>query len=454
MSMLSLSAAADALYAVHTGPDADFARVVTDSRQVRPGDLFVALKGERFDAHDFVADVLAAGAVGAVVRCDFELDGASLIKVPDTRIALGHLAARWRRGFDLPLAGITGSNGKTTVKEMLRAILVAQYGDAAVLATHGNLNNDIGQPLTLLQLSAAHRAAVIEMGMNHAGELSWLSGLARPRVALVNNAMRAHIGYFGSVEAVARAKAEIYAGLPADGVAVLNADDPHADLFRIAAAGRRRVEFGLTRGDVHARDLVAQADGSRFTLVTAQGEAAVTLHVPGDHMVANALAAAAVALALGASLADVATGLDAFAGVAGRLAPATALNGAAVIDDTYNANPDSVHAAIRVLAGCGGDTWLVFGDIGELGAEAPALHAEIGRYAREHGIRHLVTIGEHSAGATQAFGAGAVHGADIDAVLQALAATGRGSTVLVKGSRFMKLERVVAALTGKTATGH
>lgn len=454
MSMMTLSAAADALYAVHLGPDTAFGRVVTDSRQVRQGDLFVALKGERFDAHDFVADVLAAGAAGAVVRCDFALDGAPLIRVPDTRIALGHLAACWRRGFNLPLAGVTGSNGKTTVKEMLRAILAACHGDAAVLATHGNLNNDIGQPLTLLQLNAAHRAAVIEMGMNHAGELSWLSGLARPCVALVNNAMRAHIGHFGTLDAVAHAKAEIYAGLPPDGIAVLNADDPHADLFRAAAGSRRRVEFGLARGDVHAHDVVAQPGGSRFTLVTSLGETAVTLRVPGEHMVANALAAAAVAQALGAELGQIATGLGTFAGVSGRLAPATAQNGAAVIDDSYNANPDSVHAAIRVLAACGGDTWLVFGDIGELGDEAPALHAEIGRYARECGIRHLLTLGQHSIEACRAFGAGAVHGENVDEIVAALSASGSGSTVLVKGSRFMKLERVVAALTGKAAAGH
>lgn len=447
MSMLTLSAAARALFAVHTGPDAEFGRVVTDSRAVRPGDLFVALKGERFDAHDFVADVLSRGAAGALVRCDFDLPGASLVKMADTRIALGQLGAAWRARFTLPLAGITGSNGKTTVKEMLRAILTEQWDGAAVLATEGNLNNDIGMPLTLLRLNPAHRAAVIEMGMNHHGELTYLSGLARPTVALVNNAQRAHVGHFGSVADVARAKAEIFAGLADDGVAVINADDPNAALFRAAAGARRVVSFGLQHGDVRAESVRLDAGESRLRIATPAGEFDTVLAVPGEHMVRNALAATAVALQMDVRPAAIARGLAAFGGVKGRLARKTAANGAAVIDDSYNANPDSVRAAIDVLAAQPGEKWLVFGDIGELGEAAPALHREIGEFARASGIDRLLTLGENAALAAAAFGPGATACAGFDTLAAALAGVPADATVLVKGSRFMKMERAVDVLT-------
>ena len=452
--MLTLHEVAEALFAVRQGDNTGFTRVVTDSRAIRAGDLFVALKGERFDAHDFVADVLARGAAGAVVRCDFDLPGAPLVKVADPRLALGQLAALWRRRFDLPLAGITGSNGKTTVKEMLRSMLAQWLGDEAVLATGGNLNNDIGMPLTLLGLRDTHRAAVIEMGMNHAGELTYLSGLARPTVALVNNALRAHIGHFGSVEAIARAKAEIFAGLAADGVAVINRDDPNRDLFVAAAAGRQIVEFGLATGDVHALDTELLADGSRLTLVTPAGRAAVMLPVPGQHMLANALAACAVASAMGVPLPAMVAGLQAFAGVPGRLAFRRAASGLTVIDDTYNANPDSVRAAIAVLAARSGRRWLVFGDLGELGEGAPALHAEIGQAAKAAGLDGLVTLGTVSREAAAAFGPGALACDSVEAVLEALAPLGAADSVLVKGSRFMKMERVVAALTATATGGH
>jgi UDP-N-acetylmuramoyl-tripeptide--D-alanyl-D-alanine ligase len=424
-------------------------RVVTDSRAVQPGDLFVALKGERFDAHDFVADVLARGAAAALVAEDFALDNASLIKVDDTRLALGRLAAGWAGALPALRVGITGSNGKTTVKEMLSAILKAHAGAQAVHATAGNFNNDIGLPLTLLGLTAAHRYAVLEMGMNHHGELTYLSKMARPQVALVNNAMRAHIGHFADTADIARAKAEIFSGLQADGVAIVNADDANIALFRAAAGAHRICSFGLQQiADIRARDISLQALDSQFILCSPQGEQAISLPAPGEHNVRNALAAAAMALALDVPLAAIAAGLAVFGNAKGRLQQKTGRHGGVLIDDSYNANPDSMKAGIDVLAGLPAPHCFVMGDIGELGDTAPQLHREVGEHARQRGIAQLVTLGELSRHAAAAFGDGA-HSFDdfaalaswLDANLQA------GASVLVKGSRFMRMERVVEHLT-------
>ncbi|TCP15136.1 UDP-N-acetylmuramoyl-tripeptide--D-alanyl-D-alanine ligase [Crenobacter luteus] len=446
--MLTTYEAASLIGAEARGENVAFARVTTDSRAVKPGDLFVALKGERFDAHDFVAQALADGAAAALVDRGFALEGANLIAVDDTRLALGRLAAAWRDRFGGRVVGITGSNGKTTVKEMLAAILAAHAGADAVLATAGNLNNDIGLPLTLLKLSAAHRYAVIEMGMNHPGEIAYLTRLARPHVALVNNALRAHLGGFSGVEGIARAKAEIYEGLVADGVAVVPAEDAHVELFRAAAAGHETLAFGLAAGDVFARDVALESAGSRFTLVSPQGDIAVALPAPGEHNVKNALAAAALALSLAVPLSTIAAGLAAFGGVKGRLQRKAGRDGRVVIDDSYNANPDSMKAGLDVLAAMPAPRVFVMGDIGELGDTAPMLHAEVGAYAKEKGIEALVTLGPLSRHAADAFGAGAVAFDERAALLAHLDATlPAGATVLVKGSRFMKMETVVEHLT-------
>jgi len=449
--MMTLQQAAQLASGILTGGEGQtrLTRVVTDSRAVQPGDLFVALKGERFDAHDFVADVLARGAVAALVNEDFALAGASLIRVDDTRLALGRLAAGWAALQPAVHIGITGSNGKTTVKEMVTAILKAHAGAAAVHATAGNFNNDIGLPLTLLGLTPAHRYAVLEMGMNHHGELSYLTGLARPQVALVNNAMRAHFGHFADTADVARAKAEIFLGLPQDGVAIVNADDANVALFRAAAGPHRVYSFGLQQpADIRARDISLQALDSSFTLCSPQGEQAISLPAPGEHNVRNALAAAAIALALDVPLAAIAAGLAAFGNAKGRLQQKAGRHGGVVIDDSYNANPDSMKAGIDVLARLPAPHCFVMGDIGELGDTAAQLHREVGEHARQCGIAQLLTLGELSRHAAAAYGEGA-HSFDdfaalanwLDANLQA------GTSVLVKGSRFMRMERVVEHLT-------
>jgi UDP-N-acetylmuramoyl-tripeptide--D-alanyl-D-alanine ligase len=381
--------------------------------------------------------------------CATRAEGA-LITVADTRLALGALASGYRAGFSLPLVGITGSNGKTTVKEMLSAILRAHAGADAVLATAGNFNNDIGLPLTLLRLNDAQRYAVIEMGMNHPGEMRYLTGLARPDVALVNNALRAHLGGFASLSEIARAKAEIFEGLSAQGTAVINGDDAHAELFRAAAAPRRVLSFGLKSGDVHAASYNLGVDGSTVCMRTPGADINLRLPAPGEHNVRNALAAATVALALDVPAAAIARGLMDYSGVKGRLQKCSAANGATLLDDSYNANPDSMKAGLEVLARMRAPRWFVMGDIGELGETAPELHAEVGAAARELGIEMLLTLGPLSRNAAAAFGPRAQSFEQIEPMLayldQTLPAT---ASVLVKGSRFMRMERVVDHLVGK-----
>ena len=441
-SMLSLSEAARAMRGELSGADGQFFRVCTDSRQLRAGDLFVALKGEKFDGAAFARAALAAGAAGVVVQRAAAADLEPAVRVDDTRLALGRLAAHWRDRFTLPIVAITGSNGKTTVKEMLAAILRAQAGDA-VLATEGNLNNDIGLPMMLLRLRVEYRYAVLEMGMNHFGELSHLTRLARPDVALVNNAQSAHVGMFGSVADIARAKGEIFEGLPAAGVAVINVDDPHAALWQDMNRTRRQISFGLHAGTLRGR---WQAQGYGATLVVDGLDAPlrITLQVPGEHNARNALAAAACAHALGIPAAAMKAGLESFSGVKGRLQRKAALYGATFLDDTYNANPDSVKAALDVLRNLPGRHVLVLGDMGELGAQSAALHAGIGLAARAAGVERLLALGEQSAEAVKAFGAGAMHFERIEELLAEIEnLLAPGVTVLVKGSRFMQMERVV-----------
>jgi len=438
---MNLYEAARAIGATARGPDVECLRVETDTRKLTPGCLFVALKGARFDGHAFAAQALEQGAAAVMVAAEAGLDLAPALVVDDTRLGLGRLAAWHRSRMPAKLAAITGSNGKTTVKEMLAAICQAEAGEDAVLATAGNLNNDIGMPLTLLGLTPAHRYAVIEMGMNHPGELSYLTHLARPDVALVNNALRAHLEGLGSVEAVARAKGEIYAGLEEGGVAIVNADDPHAGLWREMNEGRTLLAFGF---DARADVRIDATPGDTLRLHTPHGTIETRLQVPGHHNRRNAAAAAAAALALGISPVAIARGLAAYAGTKGRLQTHPCLMGATLIDDTYNANPDSVLAAVGVLAARPGTRILVLGDMGELGPEAPALHREVGEQARAAGIDRLLCLGELSIHTVQGFGAGAMHFERIEELLAEVEqALGPDVTVLVKGSRFMQMERVV-----------
>jgi UDP-N-acetylmuramoyl-tripeptide--D-alanyl-D-alanine ligase len=450
--MMSLHEAARLLGVPAPAADAALAGISTDTRSIRPGDLFVALRGERFDGHAFLETARAAGAAATLVdRAHLAAAGAvplPAIVVDDTRRSLGELARQWRRRFTPALIAVTGSNGKTTTKEMLAAILRAHAGNDAVLATEGNLNNDIGVPLTLLRLSERHRYAAIELGMNHKGEIALLARLAEPGIALVNNAQREHLEFMGSVEEVAAENASVYAALGADGVAIINADDANAPLFRAAAAGRRSVEFGLAPGAAVSCRYALQSLSSDIELQLPTGNAQASLAIPGLHNVRNALAAAACAAAAGVPAAAIGAGLAAFRPYAGRLQVKRAAAGAVIIDDSYNANPDSVRAAIDVLAASSGQTLLILGDMGEVGEQGADFHAEVGRYARERGVGALYAIGELTAHATAGFGAGARHFASHDELLRAaLAHAGSGSTLLIKGSRFMRMERVVAGLT-------
>jgi UDP-N-acetylmuramoyl-tripeptide--D-alanyl-D-alanine ligase len=459
--MMTLSQAAQVLNGSVAGEDVRFDAVSTDSRKITQDDLFVALRGENFDGYNFVATAAKAGAVAALVNADsYQGQGAKLatgiqlLVVEDTRLALGHLAGWWRRQFDIPLVAITGSNGKTTVKEMLAGILREAAGSAdAVLATKGNFNNDIGLPLTLLQLNAAHRYAVIEMGMNHPAEIDYLTRIAAPDVALINNASGAHLEGLGSVDAVARAKGEIFAGLQHHGTAVINCDDAHAPLWRELAGAHQLIEFGLdpqadVRGTWHPYMGQPRGDGMRLEVTAPQGRFVADLQVPGVHNARNALAATAAAIALNISLETMAAGLEKFSGVAGRLQRKAALHGASLIDDTYNANPASLRAAISVLAQAAGKRILVLGDMGELGDDAAALHAEIGGEARRAGIEKLYALGALSGNAVREFGSGAQHFERIEDLQAALEKElDANTTVLVKGSRFMKMERVVEHFT-------
>jgi UDP-N-acetylmuramoyl-tripeptide--D-alanyl-D-alanine ligase len=433
--------------------DANFDGVSTDSRGVSPGNLFVALRGERFDAHAFLNDVAAKNVAAVVV--ERVPDGLRIpaIVVPDTRIALGDIARHWRRQFALPVIGVTGSNGKTTVKEMIASILVAAFGSEHALATRGNLNNEIGVPLTLLRMNAQCRAAVIELGMNHPGEIAVLSGIALPTVGLVNNAQREHQEFMANVEAVAQENGAVIRSLPDDGTAVFPADDPFTPLWRgyATATGRRRIlSFGLS-ADADVRCTHRPNDfGSDLFVTAGQQNFEVCLAAAGVHNVRNALAAIACTLAIGIGSDAIKRGLESFVPVNGRLQRKTARGGALVIDDTYNANPDSMRAAVDVLAQAAAPRVLVLGDMGEVGDEGRQFHEEIGAYAQARGIEHLFTLGDLASYAATAFGGSAKHYNDISSMNQAVEAIlTPGTAVLVKGSRFMKMERVVQHLLGQ-----
>jgi UDP-N-acetylmuramoyl-tripeptide--D-alanyl-D-alanine ligase len=444
--MMRLSEVALATDGQLVGVDVEFCCVGTDSRAIKKGQLFVALKGENFDGHEYAAQSLEQGASSVLVSEASNVDPAVVVK--DTRLALGDLAAHWRAKFEIPVVAITGSNGKTTVKEMLAAILKMAAGDdASVLATQGNLNNDIGLPMTMLNLDKQHRYAVLEMGMNHTGELSYLTRLAKPNIALVNNAGTAHIGELGSVEAIANAKGEIFEGLVDGGTAIINADDVFASLWKSLASNHKQVTFGLkAKADVTAT-YELHAANSDIELITPKGTAKFSLPAPGVHNVSNALAATSAALALNISLEKIATGLSNFAGVKGRLQAKQGFAGAKVIDDTYNANPMSMKAAIDVLKASAGQRIFVMGDMAELGVDAASMHAEIGAYAKTAGIENFYALGALTKNAVTAFGENSIHFETVETLAESLKSMMNAeTTVLVKGSRSMRMERVVEAI--------
>ena len=430
------------------------ASVCSDSRQIRPGCLFIALRGERFDGHDFVAEAAQQGATAALVERPLDAPLVQIV-VPDSRRAFGIAAAAWRARFRVPLIAVTGSNGKTTVTQMLAAILTRAYGPTRRLATRGNLNNDIGLPLMLFELNAGHKAAVLELGMNHPGEIAYLARLAQPTVALVNNAQREHQEFLGSVEATALENGAAIAALPPDGAAVFPADDACASIWRNLAGTRRIVDFARAAYATVTAEYTLQTDGARLEIATPAGLIRTRLAVGGAHNVHNALAATAAALAIDVPTQAIAAGLAAFAAVGGRGARSRTANGADLIDDSYNANPDSVRAAIDLLAGLPGRRVLVLGDMGEVGERSAEFHREVGAYAQERGIDVLLAAGPATRDACAAFGAAAEHFADVEALIgRARELDHPGAAMLVKGSRFMRMERVVGALGAVPAGAH
>lgn len=435
------------------------ARVHTDSRSLAAGDLFVALKGERFDGHAFLPQARAHGAVAAVAQAGLAQAGLPGLEVPDTLAALGAIAHGWRMQFELPLIAVTGSNGKTTVTQMIAAILRTSAG-ARALATEGNFNNEVGLPLTLMRLRPEHRLAVVELGMNHPGEIARLAAIAQPTVALVNNAQREHQEFMATVEAVARENGSVFAALPPQGTAIFPAGDDYSELWESMAreeAGRRCIRFGTSAdADIALGEAHWQGEAWDLEIRTPLGPLTTHLRIAGRHNLHNALAATACALAAGVSLDEIARGLAAFEPVKGRSrSRLVARAGAApltLVDDSYNANPDSARAAIDVLAELPGPRLLVLGDMGEVGDQGPQFHAEVGEWARRRGIDAVYGLGEACAHAIAAFGREGRHFADIDAlnaaVREQLPAWG---SVLVKGSRFMRMERVVQAVEAALA---
>ncbi|MHB8346939.1 MAG: UDP-N-acetylmuramoyl-tripeptide--D-alanyl-D-alanine ligase [Acidiferrobacterales bacterium] len=441
--MMTLDAAARVLHGSLAGNDTEFTGVGSDTRKLAPGDLFVALKGPFFDGHDFLADAARAGAAGAMVS-SATVCSLPAVRVADTRQGLGALAAYWRSIFELPLIAVTGSNGKTTVKSMLAAIM-AETG--AGLATEGNLNNDIGVPLTLLRLQSGDRYAVIEMGMNHPGEIDYLTRLARPTIALITNAGQAHLAGLGSVAAVARAKGEIFAGLDESGIAIINADDQYAELWRKLAGQRRQLSFGLNSPADVSADFELDALGSSARLKTPEGDLDIRLALIGRHNVTNALAAVAASMAAGAGLPDMRNGLQKLKASPGRLEPKIGFKGARVLDDTYNANPGSLAAGMEVLGRASGERVLVIGDMAELGDAADEIHVRAGELARHAGIHRLYGIGALTRAVVQSFGSGALHFDHHHELVESLRnSMHRDMTILVKGSRVMHMERVVNGL--------
>jgi UDP-N-acetylmuramoyl-tripeptide--D-alanyl-D-alanine ligase len=436
--------------------------VRTDSRSVVPGDLFIALKGETFDGTSFLAQAATQGAVAVLFEATDPAQGAHVAQlqgltvpafcVPNARVALGELAAQWRRQFDLALIGVTGSNGKTTVTQMIASVLRADASQAS-LSTQGNLNNEIGVPLTLFNLRAQHQRAVVELGMNHPGEIAVLARFAQPTVALVNNAQREHQEYMATVDAVAHENGEVIRALPANGVAVFPAQDPYTALWQTFAGTRKVLTFGFEAGDVQAHDIAWTRGAWQFNLSAAGESLPCRLSIAGRHNVLNALACSACALAAGMKLSDIVKGLENFEPVKGRSKSwewQIASHEFTLVDDTYNANPDSVRAAIDVLAELPAPRVLVLGDMGEVGQKGPEFHAEVGAYAKSKGLDCLLTLGDLCQHSSAAF-EGATHFKDMAALQQfVLEHIADFKSLVIKGSRFMKMERLVEALRDRT----
>ena len=441
-------------------------RVGTDSRQLEAGELFVALAGERFDAHDFLSDVAKVGVAGVLIskkdKCPADL---AAVCVSDTRIGLGQLAAAWRAKYLIPLVLVTGSNGKTTVKEMIASIFRVAVGEECTLVTKGNLNNDIGLPLTLLKLKPTDQLAVVELGMNHPGETAVLAAIAQANIALINNAQREHQEFMATVAAVAEEHSAAIKALPQDGVAVFPADSEFADVWHQAAAGRKTIDFVLLSGASSKKASVTGRllNDGQVQVLSEQGEIDIRLNTLGSHNVRNALAACAVALAAGVSLEKIKQGLEAFVPVSGRMQAKHVDANYTLIDDSYNANPDSVRAAIDALKQSGNSSWLILGDMGEVGNQGPEFHREVGAYAASQGVDKLFALGEQCQFAIAGFddfkkslspSASARHFADMDQLIAQLRNELQGQVthgnrhlnILVKGSRFMRMERVVQAL--------
>ena len=440
----TLSQAAESMQGMLHGDDRVFGGVSTDTRTIRDGQLFFALQGPNFDGGDYVRVAKEAGAAGAVVGKQVNEDLAQ-IAVDDAKAALGRFGAAWRNDHDATVVGVTGSNGKTTVKELIAACLSRK---APTLATHGNLNNDIGMPLMLARINESHRYAVLEMGANHAGEIAYLTALASPDVVVISNAAAAHLEGFGSIDGVALAKGEILQGEKRPQVAVLNADDRYFDYWSSQVEDTRRISFGFDESaDVRADNIVAAASNTTFTLHVADASIDVSLPLVGVHNVRNACAAAAVAYALEIGINDIGAALESVNPVSGRLQPLRGINDATLFDDSYNANPLSVFAAAEFLAALPGESWLVIGDMKELGDDAAELHREVGEAARTSGVNRLFAYGDLAASAAEGFGENASWFASIDALVDELCAEmNSGVNILVKGSRSMRMERVVDVL--------
>jgi len=440
---LNISEVAKKLNAQHLGDDVSFSSVSTDTRSIVEGDLYVALQGDNFDGHDFLQQAQDSGAVAAMVSRQLKIM-MPLLQVEDTRLGLGQLAALWRGQFSLPCIAITGSNGKTTVKEMLSAIL-SQKG--SVLSTIGNLNNEIGVPLTLLRLQEFHQSAVIEMGANHAGEIQYLSHLVRPDVAIITNAGPAHLEGFGDLNGVANAKGEIFSNLNMNGTAIVNQDDQFASLWKDIIGNRKIISFGLDQSaDVSAT--WKQIDNSLALHVkTPLGECEITLQLLGRHNVMNALGAIAAAIAVDANLSMIVSGLESMGSVNGRLQIQHGLPGMKILNDTYNANPASYEAALSAMVDMEGERWLALGDMGELGEDAIDMHRQCGELARKKGIKKLYAIGELARHAVDSFGESGVWFENLPAMTESIKNDWSGQGVLlVKGSRLMQMEQLVSSL--------
>ncbi len=449
MINMQISQVAEILQTSFHGEDVHFSGCSTDTRTLKDKELFIALRGENFDGHDYVEKAQTLGASAVLVEAKPDIPITSIV-VNDARYAMGELAKNWRAGFAIPLVAITGSNGKTTVKEMVAAILSCK---SQVLATKGNLNNDIGVPQTLFALDEKHQCAVIEMGANHPGEIDRLTNIAQPTVAMITLCAPAHLEGFGSVAGVAHAKAEIFAGLKADGVAVINGDDDFAELWLGKSSHANQLTFGLNKKNEVSADSIKFENGqlenamSSFQMLTPVGNIAVTLKLPGRHNIMNALAAAACAIGLGTALADIKQGLESVSAVKGRLQIKPGLKQCRIIDDTYNANPASLEAAIKVLTEFSGQHWLVLGDMGELGNDAKALHSQAGEKSKALGVDRLFALGELTRSSVEAFGEGAQHLESHEQLAELLAAEINSDvTVLIKGSRAMGMEYLVNKL--------